>query len=81
MRHGPRGDFVWVVRENMTVEPRPVAAREGPPGRMLIERGLTAGEQVVIDGHFLLESGAKVEIIRSAPLEPPARPRVASDGT
>jgi multidrug efflux pump subunit AcrA (membrane-fusion protein) len=30
----------------------------------LIERGLKSGEQVVTDGHFRLEAGVAVEIVK-----------------
>jgi multidrug efflux system membrane fusion protein len=43
-------------------------------GRSLIERGLGAGEQVVIEGYYRLENGSRIEIERAAPK--PAGPSV-----
>ena len=57
LRHGPRGDFVWVVSNEQKAELRPVTAGQSIDGRVLIERGLKSGEQVVTDGHFRLEAG------------------------
>ncbi len=63
LRHGPRGDFVWVVSNDQKAELRPVTAGQSINGRVLIERGLKSGEPVVTDGHFRLEAGVAVEII------------------
>jgi multidrug efflux system membrane fusion protein len=63
LRHGPRGDFVWVVSQEQKAELRIVTAGQSIDGRVLIERGVKPGEQVVTDGHFRLEAGVPVEII------------------
>ena len=63
IRHGPRGDFAWVVRPDSTVEIRPVAVRQRLGGTALINRGLEANEKVVLDGHSRLQAGARVEIV------------------
>ena len=63
LRHGPRGDFIWVVSHEQKVELRTVTAGQAIDGRVLIERGLKPGEQVVTDGHFRLEPGTKVDIV------------------
>jgi len=77
VRHGPRGDFVWVVRGNI-VEFRAVAAGQVASNRTLIVRGVSAGEQVVTDGHFLLEDGSRVEIAEPDPAQKAGR-LIASD--
>jgi len=70
VRHGPRGDFAWVVKPDMTVEPRTVTVGQAFGGRTLIERGLARNDRVVIEGWFRLENGAKVEITRTVPSTP-----------
>lgn len=82
VRHGPRGDFVWIVRGDKTVEARGVFAGQVSDGRTLITRGLNGGEQVVTDGHFLLEPGRGVEIIDAEsvpPRGPQTSPQIAGD--
>jgi multidrug efflux system membrane fusion protein len=71
LRHGPRGDFIWVVSAAKKAEFRSVAAGQSIDGRVLIERGLKAGEQVVTDGHFRLEAGVAVEVIGHEQDQPP----------
>ena len=63
LRHGPRGDFVWVVSHEQMAESRTVTAGQAIDGRVLIEHGLEPDEQVVTDGHFRLEPGVKVDIV------------------
>ena len=66
LRHGPRGDFVWVVSHEQKAELRTVTAGQAIDGRVLIERGLKPGEQVVTDGHFRLEAGSRSRDHRAA---------------
>jgi hypothetical protein len=67
VRHGPRGDLAWVAMSDQTAAFRPVVAGQVFGGRTLIERGLSKGERVVIDGYYRLEHGRRIEIERSAP--------------
>jgi multidrug efflux system membrane fusion protein len=62
LRHGPHGDFIWVISHEQKAELRTVTAGQAIDGRVLIEHGLKAGEQVVTDGHFRLEPGVSVDI-------------------
>ena len=59
---GQRGPFVFVVKPDLTVESRPVKPGRRLAGELVIEEGLTDGEQVVTDGHLRLVPGARVEI-------------------
>ncbi len=63
LRHGPHGDFVWVVTRDQTAETRTVTAGQAIDGRVLIRHGLKPDERVVTDGHFRLEPGVKVDIV------------------
>jgi multidrug efflux system membrane fusion protein len=72
LRHGPRGDFVWLIKPNQTAEFRSVTAGPGVARRVLIEKGVAAGDEVVTDGHFRLEGGSRVEIIRREGEQKPA---------
>lgn len=58
---GQDGSYVYVVREDQTVEVRPV--KPGPSGESvaIIEKGLTPGERIVTDGQLRLSPGAKIE--------------------
>lgn len=66
VRHGPRGDFTWVIKSDKTAEARTVAVRQTNDGRALIERGLRVDEQVVVEGQYRLQIGSPVTIVPSA---------------
>jgi multidrug efflux system membrane fusion protein len=57
---GQQGEFVFVVRSDLTVESRAVATGEMLNGETVIARGITPGEKVVTDGQMQLVPGARV---------------------
>ncbi len=59
-RHGPQGDFVWVLQPDKTVRSRPVTVGPGTPETVSIVSGLRAGEVVITDGGDRLREGGKV---------------------
>jgi multidrug efflux system membrane fusion protein len=63
---GQQGQYLFVVRPDLTVEARPVAAGQALGGETIVEKGVEAGEQVVTDGHLRLVPGARVEAKQGA---------------
>lgn len=59
---GQRGQFVFVVKQDQTVESRPVVTGETVRGETVIEKGIQDDERVVTDGQLRLVPGARVEI-------------------
>ena len=55
---------VYVLKEDMTVEQRPVSPRETHEGWVAIDAGLKVGEKVVISGVNKLVNGAKVVLVK-----------------
>lgn len=70
IQHGPSGTYAFVIQEDQTVQIRPVDVvrkengeiAQSENGEALIEKGLTAGEKVVVDGQYKLQQGSKVVI-------------------
>jgi membrane fusion protein, multidrug efflux system len=62
VNQGPDGDFVYVIRPDLTAEVRAVKVGISEAGLTLIENGVAQGENVVIDGQYLLKSNARVRI-------------------
>lgn len=60
IQDGQRGSFVFVMKDNKTVEMRSVAVDDVVGDLTVITKGLAAGETVVLDGQLLLRPGAKV---------------------
>lgn len=61
VQQGPNGTYVYVVRTDQTVELRPVHVAEINQGQALIDQGLNAGDNVVIDGQYRLKEGSRVQ--------------------
>jgi multidrug efflux system membrane fusion protein len=59
---GQTGGYVYVIKEDLTAEMRPVKVARTSGGESVIASGLQAGERVVTDGQLRLTPGAKVEI-------------------
>jgi multidrug efflux system membrane fusion protein len=54
------GQYVYVVKPDRTVEMRTVTVQRQQGNEMVIAQGLSAGEEVVTDGHLRLTPGARV---------------------
>lgn len=63
---GQQGSYVFVVKDDSTVESRPVTVGRKQGGRVVIAKGLSADERVVTDGQMRLAPGVKVEVKPSA---------------
>ena len=61
LQTGQNGQFVFVVKDDQTVESRPVVSTKTVQGEALIEKGLRPGEIVVTDGQIRLVPGTRVE--------------------
>ena len=58
---GQQGQYVYVVKQDMTAEVRPVTVGATVGQETIIVKGLQPGETVVTDGQLRLLPGAKVE--------------------
>jgi len=59
---GQKGQYVYVVKNDLTVEDRVITVGRTLNSETVIDKGLQAGERVVTDGQLRLVPGAKVEI-------------------
>ncbi len=60
--NGQEGDYLFVIKPDMTVEPRTVKVSRTVNGEAVITGNLKPGEMVVTDGQLRLTTGAKVRI-------------------
>jgi multidrug efflux system membrane fusion protein len=67
LRHGPNGDYVYVVSAERVVALRPVTAGLSGVDDVAITSGLQAGEQVVTEGGDRLKDGARVQTSADRP--------------
>jgi len=59
---GQRGQYVYVVKEDRSVEMRPVKVGEAVNQQSIIESGVAPGETVVTDGQLRLTPKSKVDV-------------------
>ena len=62
IQRSPRGPFVYVVKPDQTVEARPVTVGVTDGDDVAIDKGLSVGEQVVVDGADRLRDGSRVAL-------------------
>jgi membrane fusion protein, multidrug efflux system len=78
---GPTGPFVYLIKDDSTVDVRPVTVTEVESGTALIGKGLKAGDKIVVSGQTDLSPGVKVALKESAPGEMNARePEIGPEG-
>ena len=62
VQRGQQGQYVFVVKQDGTVESRPVVVAMQDERQAVIEKGLVPGETVVTDGQLRLAPGTRVQI-------------------
>ena len=62
VQRGPQGTYAYVIKPDKTVEMRPIKVARTEANLALVESGLKAGEQVVVDGQYKLQPGTHVEL-------------------
>ena len=63
VQQGPNGAYVYVIDSSSKVENRPVKVAQISGGQVLIDSGLQANEQVVVDGQYKLQPGTRVRLL------------------
>jgi multidrug efflux system membrane fusion protein len=63
VQQGAQGAYAYVIDLTNTVEARPIVVAQISGGQALIDSGLKAGEQVVVDGQYKLQPGSRVTIL------------------
>ena len=75
---GQNGPYVFVIKDDSTVELRLVRTSRVVGNRTVIAQGLAAGERLVVDGQLRLANGSRVNVQRTqAPAAPKAPAPVA----
>lgn len=73
VQNGQQGTFVFVIKDDSTVDVRPITINDTEQqGQVIVQKGLAAGERIVTDGQLRLLPGSKVLIKQAAlTLAPP----------
>src|SRR6202034_1460676 len=69
VQQGPKGPYTWVIEPDDTVAIKQIKVAQITDGQALIDSGLDAGEQVVVDGQYKLQPGAHVTLLHGKAAE------------
>ena len=69
VQQGPRGAYSYVIGSDGTASLRPITVAQISDGQALIDSGLKANEQVVVDGQYKLQAGDRVTILHGKAAE------------
>jgi multidrug efflux system membrane fusion protein len=69
VQQGPKGAYAYVVNPGGSVAIRPIKVTQISDGQALIDSGLQANEQVVVDGQYKLQPGTQVTILHGQAAE------------
>ena len=62
VQDGPTGRYAYIIKEDGTVERRPVEVTAVQDGLAVIGKGLAVGDKVVVEGQYRLTNGARVRV-------------------
>lgn len=62
VQDGPTGQYAYVIKEDGTVERRPVEVAAVQDGVAVIGKGLSVGDRVVVEGQYRLTNGVRVKV-------------------
>jgi membrane fusion protein, multidrug efflux system len=69
VQQGPNGAYAYVVNPDSTVAVRPIKVAQISDGKALIDSGLEANEEVVVDGQYKLQPGTHVTVLHGKAAE------------
>jgi membrane fusion protein, multidrug efflux system len=69
VQQGSNGPYAYVINPDTSVEVRSIKVAQISEGQALIDSGLTANEQVVVDGQYKLQAGTRVTMLQGKAAE------------
>ena len=77
---GATGYYAYIVKPDNTVERRVVEVAGMQDDIAVVDKGLAAGEKIVVDGQYRLNDGAHIKIDTTPPAAPAPPPRLDAAG-
>lgn len=69
VQQGPQGAYAYVIDSKGMVAMRPITIAQFSDGQALINSGLAANENVVVDGQYRLQPGTRVAAVHGMAAE------------
>lgn len=76
---GETGKYIYVVKSDGTAVMQPVTSSRTYRQLAVIDKGIQAGQRVVVDGQYRVIPNGKVQVVRTVPVTP-GSPQVADNG-
>jgi membrane fusion protein, multidrug efflux system len=64
---GPEGDYAYIITPNQTAERRNIDVALTQDGLALIDKGISVGDHVIVEGQYRVTNGAKLKIDNAQP--------------
>ena len=74
LQRGPQGFYTWVIKNDNTVEQRPVEATQVNEEIAIVSKGLSPDERVVVNGQYRLQAGSRVDAKTEQAANTPGKP-------
>jgi multidrug efflux system membrane fusion protein len=70
VQNGENGKYIYVVKSDGTAVMQPVTSSRTYRQLAVVEKGIQAGERVIVDGQYRVIPNSKVQIVRTVPVTP-----------
>ncbi len=80
LQNGESGKYIYVVQPDGTAVMQPVSSTRTYRQLAVVDKGINAGQRVIVDGQYRVIPNSKVEVVRTVPVTPGSR-QVADNGS
>jgi multidrug efflux system membrane fusion protein len=70
VQNGENGKYIYVVKADGTAVMQPVTSSRNYRQLAVVDKGIQAGERVIVDGQYRVIPNTKVQIVRTVPVTP-----------
>jgi membrane fusion protein, multidrug efflux system len=70
VQNGENGKYIYVVKSDGTAVMQPVTSTRTYRQLAVVDKGIQAGERVIVDGQYRVIPNSKVQVVRTVPVTP-----------
>lgn len=80
LQNGETGKYIYVVQPDGTAVMQPVTSSRTYRQLAVIDKGISAGQRVIVDGQYRVIPNSKVEVVRTVPVVPGSKQVADNEG-
>ncbi|MGE5206466.1 MAG: efflux RND transporter periplasmic adaptor subunit [Chlamydiota bacterium] len=80
LQNGENGKYIYVVQPDGTAVMQPVTSSRTYRQLAVIDKGISAGQRVIVDGQYRVIPNSKVEVVRTVPVVPGSKQVADNEG-